>query len=228
MINKTLKQLEQSTKDNWSNPDELIKILSEIAYRKRQTSQKLGQEIVDHLCHLSNDCFLLPSNETVTSKDDNSHHWLDGKIIEKIEDGLTQYNNQEIWIQTFKSWKDLDDEPKLFYGGPNGNSPSRRKWSVDNDSQYQKSKHWRIGFSDEYFSSLVGLDNKLKGKLWDIIDKIQKNPMNTQGNTVKPLTANLKNLWRYRIGNWRLVYFPNKELNHIIFYYLKHRKEVYD
>ena len=61
-----------------------------------------------------------------------------------------------------------------------------------------------------------------------IIDKIRSNPMIPQGNTIKPLTANLKNVWRYRIGDWRLVYSPKKERNHIIFLYLRHRKKAYN
>ena len=63
--------------------------------------------------------------------------------------------------------------------------------------------------------------------LWKIINEIRKNPVKPKGNTIKPLTGDLKKLWRYRTGNWRLVYQPILEYNKILFLYLKHRKEAY-
>ena len=42
IISKTAKELEQLTQENWSNPDQLVKILSEVTYRKRQRSLKLS------------------------------------------------------------------------------------------------------------------------------------------------------------------------------------------
>ena len=160
-------------------------------------------------------------------ENDNSSNWLDEQILLKINNGREQYSTQCVRIDTYEAWEDeLFVNQVLYQGGINGGSPGRANW-VTSNNQYQKSKDWRIGFSDDYLTSLEGLDNKLIGKLWKIISKIQKNPITPQGNTVKPLTANLKNLWRYRLGDWRLVYYPNKELNHIIFYYFRHRKEVY-
>lgn len=72
MINKTAKELEQLARDNWSNPDQLVKILSEVTYRKRQRAIKLSQHLVERLCALSEDCFLWPTTEIMESYNEHT------------------------------------------------------------------------------------------------------------------------------------------------------------
>ena len=91
-----------------------------------------------------------------------------------------------------------------------------------------KSTPWRISFNDEFFKNLEKVDNKMKGRLWKIIKDILKNPIENSGNTIKELKGDLKNKWRARCGDYRLVYLPDTPNNVVVFLYIKHRKDVYN
>ena len=60
-----------------------------------------------------------------------------------------------------------------------------------------------------------------------LIEKIKDSPNTIMGNTIKPLKGNLKNLWRYRVGDWRIIYPPDTEHNTIVILNLSHRKNAY-
>ncbi len=60
------------------------------------------------------------------------------------------------------------------------------------------------------------------------IVKICENPMSPQGNTVKPLRYQLQGMWRYRIGDSRLICQPDTEKQVVHFLGLRPRGEAYD
>lgn len=43
------------------------------------------------------------------------------------------------------------------------------------------------------------------------IEEIRQGPLSPRGNTIKPLTGNLEGMWRYRIGDFRIVYEAEPE-----------------
>ena len=136
--------------------------------------------------------------------------------------GLNDYKFRKIVMDSCEEWFDrLVQNPVLFSGGLNGPSGIIRK-------DYVKHDQWKIGFGNDWFKSISKLDNKLKGKLWKIISEIEKSPFNVKGNTIKPLVGDFKDLWRYRFQDWRLIYYPDKKFNQILFLYLKPRGSVYN
>jgi hypothetical protein len=48
------------------------------------------------------------------------------------------------------------------------------------------------------------------------------------GDTIKPLTGDLRGLWRYRIGDARLVYFPQIEFRKITLISFGGRGGIYE
>ena len=40
------------------------------------------------------------------------------------------------------------------------------------------------------------------------LSELADTPMTPRGDTVKPLSNALKGLWRYRVGDYRLIYEP--------------------
>ena len=70
-------------------------------------------------------------------------------------------------------------------------------------------KDWLISMSGEFLKSIKKADKKLKGRILDAISVLSKEPNKSQGNTVKPLTSEFKGLWRYRMGDYRLIYQPD-------------------
>ena len=86
---------------------------------------------------------------------------------------------------------------------------------------------WDIAFSSQFTKTLRNIDRKLKGKILDAITEISQNPLLSKGNTVKPLTENWKDCWRYRIGDFRLVYRPDNKKNRVLLIAFAARGEVY-
>jgi addiction module RelE/StbE family toxin len=67
-------------------------------------------------------------------------------------------------------------------------------------------KEWIVKFTPTFAKSLKKCDGKLKSKVTDAVSELSRNPLTVKGNTIKPLSRNLKGLWRYRIGGYRIVY----------------------
>jgi mRNA interferase RelE/StbE len=62
-------------------------------------------------------------------------------------------------------------------------------------------------------------------KLDDCIDNLSQNPYN--GSDVKKLKGNYLGYWRYRIGNYRVIYLVEEEKKNITIFLIAHRKEAY-
>ena len=60
------------------------------------------------------------------------------------------------------------------------------------------------------------------------VEKIRQHPTSPRGNTVKRLTRDLKGMWRYRIGDFRLVYEPDDKRRVVHLMSISHRKDVYE
>ena len=86
---------------------------------------------------------------------------------------------------------------------------------------------WYLGMSDEFTKAIRGIDRKLQGRILEAISYISRSPTSPKGNTVKPLTADLKGLWRYRIGDYRLVYYPDNEGKRVVLVAFASRSGVY-
>jgi mRNA-degrading endonuclease RelE of RelBE toxin-antitoxin system len=86
---------------------------------------------------------------------------------------------------------------------------------------------WSLMLSDDFVRSIAKIDKKLQGRVLEALTKITESPTTVIGDTVKPLTGDLKGLWRYRIGDYRLVYDPSISDRHIILISFEPRGDVY-
>ena len=78
-----------------------------------------------------------------------------------------------------------------------------------------KSPLWAVGFTPEFEKSTKNVDKKLKGRIFDAIQSLTNNPTDLKGDTIKPLTDRYAGLWRYRIGDYRLIYRPDNIIRRI-------------
>ena len=86
---------------------------------------------------------------------------------------------------------------------------------------------WYIGFSDEFLKCVSGIDRKMQGRVLEAISRISNAPTTNVGNTVKALTAGLSGLWRFRIGDYRLVYFADPKSKQVTLLSFGPRSSVY-
>lgn len=70
---------------------------------------------------------------------------------------------------------------------------------------------WYVGFSNEFLKSVSGVDRKMQGRILKAISLISEAPNTVVGDTIKSLSSDLSGLWRVRIGDGRLVYYPDPE-----------------
>lgn len=68
---------------------------------------------------------------------------------------------------------------------------------------------WYVGMSSAFSAAIRQIDRKLQGRILEAIAEITQEPMKSRGDTVKPLTGELRGCWRYRLGDYRMVYSPD-------------------
>ena len=63
---------------------------------------------------------------------------------------------------------------------------------------------WKIKFEDSVVKLFEKLDKTTQSQIIKYFDKITKSNENPKSYG-KPLVANKKGLWRYRVGNYRII-----------------------
>lgn len=91
----------------------------------------------------------------------------------------------------------------------------------------ETSSTWLVGMSEDFIKSIQKIDKKLSGRILDAMTHICKTPVTPKGDTIKPLSSDLKGLWRYRIGDFRLVYKPDTAKKQVTLLSFNARSNVY-
>ncbi|WP_425213569.1 type II toxin-antitoxin system RelE family toxin [Tumidithrix helvetica] len=68
-------------------------------------------------------------------------------------------------------------------------------------------------------------ENELVLQLNECFDNLSQNPY--QGSDIKKLKGNFLGYWRYRIGDYRVVYLVDEKSKNITIFLIAHRKDVY-
>jgi mRNA interferase RelE/StbE len=69
-------------------------------------------------------------------------------------------------------------------------------------------------------------DRPLARKLARCFSALEQNPR--QHNNAKRLTGKMAGYWRFRVGDWRVVYRIDDHFGRIIISIIAHRREVYE
>ena len=72
------------------------------------------------------------------------------------------------------------------------------------------------------------IDRKLQGKILEALSDLVTQPVELRGDTVKPLKAGLRGCWRYRIGDFRLLYSPDLDTGNITLLAFSARGDAYE
>jgi addiction module RelE/StbE family toxin len=87
---------------------------------------------------------------------------------------------------------------------------------------------WAIAFTPTFRRSVSGSDKKLQGRVLTALAELSEAPTKAHGDTVKPLSGELRGLWRYRVGDYRLVYEPREETRIVVLLEFAARSSVYE
>jgi len=75
---------------------------------------------------------------------------------------------------------------------------------------------WYVGMTGRFIRDMLDIDRRLDGWIVQAIRYLSTKTMTPRGDTVKPLGGKLKGLWRIRMGNYRLVYRPDRERSRVL------------
>ena len=107
-----------------------------------------------------------------------------------------------------------------------GGNPILREATDAGDGKAGK-REWRFTATTKFVKDLNRLPD-LVDLVFKAVGEIRQHPTSPRGNTVKPLTRDLKGMWRYRIGDYRLVYRPDDERRVVHLRSVSNRKDVYE
>jgi mRNA interferase RelE/StbE len=85
---------------------------------------------------------------------------------------------------------------------------------------------WFITHKPAYDSDFVELAKNLQKRATQAHAELAQDPVTLRGNTIKPLKG-WKNLWRYRLGDYRLIYAADPEHKVVQLLAIGPRKDVY-
>lgn len=103
--------------------------------------------------------------------------------------------------------------------------PSYRTGDIEDNET--SGELWLSVFTREFRKSIQKLDKKVKGRIVEAIMDICESPMELRGDTQKPLVGELEGHWRYRIGDYRLIYLPMTDYHRIVFTRFDSRGQIY-
>jgi mRNA-degrading endonuclease RelE of RelBE toxin-antitoxin system len=87
---------------------------------------------------------------------------------------------------------------------------------------------WAIAFTPSFRRSVASVDKKLQGRVLTALSELSESPVKSHGDTIKPLTNELKGLWRYRVGDYRLLYEPKADSRTVVLIEFAARGGAYD
>ena len=87
---------------------------------------------------------------------------------------------------------------------------------------------WRIAFTAAFQKAISGVDRSMQGRILLALSELSANPSTPRGDTVRPLVGEMQGLWRYRLGDYRLVYEPNHKDRMVVLMDFAPRGGVYE
>jgi mRNA interferase RelE/StbE len=96
------------------------------------------------------------------------------------------------------------------------------------NDQIEPAQRWLIGFARPFRKAVESIDRKLQGRILEAMTDIANEPVTNRGDTVKRLSGDMNGFWRYRIGDFRLVYYPDEATHTITLYDFASRGSAYD
>lgn len=84
---------------------------------------------------------------------------------------------------------------------------------------------WTIEYSEGALRTLKKMPPATARRIFDHMDKISES--DSVRSAGKALKGNLGNLWRYRVGDYRVICSINDEILLVLVVKIGHRREVY-
>jgi len=85
---------------------------------------------------------------------------------------------------------------------------------------------YSVSLSDEAKRFFENATAQLQKRLDRCFEQLKVNPY--KHPNIKPLNGKLAGYYRYRVGNYRVIYQVNKPINHVFVSIIIHRSDAYE
>ena len=141
--------------------------------------------------------------------------------LQQLESDLIEYQetkkNERAFYNLPANKSNINYDTPTAYRNPIGYPYLRR----------ESNGPWQFISTTTFNKQLKKLDGNNLKSVKVALSEIQKSPLNKIGKRLYPLRGNQKGLWRYRIGDYRLLYQPNKKNMIVMLLSFDHRSKVY-
>ncbi len=111
-------------------------------------------------------------------------------------------------------------KPEIF----NRRLPLAISSPIKNEEEYLP---WRISMSGRFNTIVKKLRGSEREKIEAAVSNIMISPTTATGNTKTPLSNNLRDFWRYRLGDWRIIYTVDSHARVVTVLDYTHRSKAY-
>lgn len=87
---------------------------------------------------------------------------------------------------------------------------------------------WMFSITSEFRKEVSKLDKTMEGRVMEAIVEICRDPTSRRSDKFKPLVRELQGWWRYRIGDYRLIYRPDEQKHTVFLLAVASRGSVYE
>lgn len=150
--------------------------------------------------------------------------FLDG--IAEIKRGDLSYLRHDTLTEQLTSlW---EDEIVFYQRSADYSIKEKGPGPVDSREGPDRPPEWLIGITKTFRKDIDKIDKKLQGRILEALSDISADPVQVRGDTIKPLANSFEGCWRYRIGDFRLVYRPDVAGRKIALLAFSSRGSIYD
>lgn len=86
---------------------------------------------------------------------------------------------------------------------------------------------WKVIITKNFYKGMKKINTGLQERFFTALEAILVDPVMPIGSAKKPLGNNKSGLWRYRLGDVRIVYEPDTAHKQIVFLEIGHRSRIY-
>ena len=160
------------------------------------------------------------SSRKAGDKDDHALAWIEYARTFWRNSGWTARTDRQLLEQRLLDYQ----IPKLAASQPRPLALEINFSVAEPDAR----EDWTMLWSPDFEKSVRKLDKNLQGRVLAAMLDVLEQPVTPRGDTVKPLTEDLKGLWRYRVGDYRLVYLPQPKVHKVLFVDVGSRGGIYN
>ncbi len=151
---------------------------------------------------------------------------LESSINEISTDSFSNFNHPRHFLRSLEESWNL--ELKIQQKKTEERKSSESEFSRIQFEVREVPPDWFIGITSNFSKCIKKTDKKIQGRILVAMARITSDPITPSGNTIKPLSGEKDGMWRYRIGDYRIIYLPDKNTKHILLMSFSSRGNAYD